>query len=147
MTGSRLLTILVVCLPFLAGVTYGQSAATPKPAPPNVVLIVSDDHHWGDYGFMGHQVVQTPHLDRLAAESRVFARGYVPPVFAARAWPPSSPASIRTRTSSPATIHPWRRAGNGLASRIQPLWQAGSGSISTWISSPRCPACCNRRGT
>ena len=47
-------------------------------APPNVVLIISDDHHWGDYGFMGHPHIQTPHLDRLAAEGLTFRRGYVP---------------------------------------------------------------------
>ncbi len=47
-------------------------------APPNVVLIISDDHHWGDYGFMGHPQIRTPHLDRLAAEGLTFRRGYVP---------------------------------------------------------------------
>lgn len=31
--------------------------------PPNVVLIISDDHHWADYGFMGHPEVKTPHLE------------------------------------------------------------------------------------
>jgi len=46
--------------------------------PPNVVLIVSDDQHWGDYGFMGHPHLRTPSLDRLAAESLVFRHGYVP---------------------------------------------------------------------
>jgi len=44
---------------------------------PNVVLIISDDQGWGDYGFMGNPVVQTPHLDRLAQRSLVFQRGYV----------------------------------------------------------------------
>ncbi len=47
-------------------------------APPNVVFIVSDDHHWHDYGFMGHPQVRTPHLDRLASQSLVFRHGYVP---------------------------------------------------------------------
>lgn len=47
-------------------------------APPNVVLIVSDDQHWSDYGFMGHPTIRTPNLDRLARESLVFPRGYVP---------------------------------------------------------------------
>ncbi len=47
-------------------------------APPNVVLIISDDQAWGDYGFMGHEQIQTPHLDKLAAESLTFQRGYVP---------------------------------------------------------------------
>lgn len=47
-------------------------------APPNVLLIVGDDQHWGDYGFMGHPHIKTPHLDRLASESLVYQRGYVP---------------------------------------------------------------------
>lgn len=45
---------------------------------PNIVLIISDDQAWNDYGFMGHEAVQTPHLDDLARESVVFKRGYVP---------------------------------------------------------------------
>lgn len=46
-------------------------------APPNVLLIISDDHAWTDYGFMGHAVVRTPHIDRLAREGLCFRRGYV----------------------------------------------------------------------
>jgi arylsulfatase A-like enzyme len=45
---------------------------------PNIVLIISDDHAWTDYGFMGHPHLETPHLDRLARESVLFVRGYVP---------------------------------------------------------------------
>lgn len=44
---------------------------------PNIVLILSDDQAWTDYGFMGHADIQTPHLDQLAAESLVFEKGYV----------------------------------------------------------------------
>jgi arylsulfatase A-like enzyme len=44
---------------------------------PNIVLILGDDQAWGDYGFMGHADVQTPNLDKLAARSLVFERGYV----------------------------------------------------------------------
>jgi len=61
-------------LAILAATLAGSAAATP----PNVILIVSDDQHWGDYGFMGHQQLRTPSLDRLARESLVFTRGYVP---------------------------------------------------------------------
>ena len=50
---------------------FGQS-------PPNVVLIVSDDQAYGDYSFMGHPHIKTPNIDRLAAESLTFRRGYVP---------------------------------------------------------------------
>ena len=47
-------------------------------APPNVLLIISDDHGWMDYGFMGHPTVRTPVLDRLAGSSTLYTRGYVP---------------------------------------------------------------------
>jgi arylsulfatase A-like enzyme len=46
-------------------------------SPPNIVLILSDDQAWADYGFMGHPEIRTPHLDKLAARSLVFERGYV----------------------------------------------------------------------
>ena len=45
---------------------------------PNIVLIISDDHSFTDYGFMGHAVIQTPNLDKLASQSALFRRGYVP---------------------------------------------------------------------
>ena len=45
---------------------------------PNIVLILPDDHGWEDLGFMGHAVVRTPSIDRLASESLLFTRGYVP---------------------------------------------------------------------
>ncbi len=59
----------------LAIVTNAALAATDKP---NIVFIISDDHAWTDYGFMGHPQIETPHLDQLAARSVLFSRGYVP---------------------------------------------------------------------
>lgn len=53
-------------------------AAEPEAAKPNILLIISDDQGWNDYGFMGHKQIATPHLDRLAAESLTFTRGYTP---------------------------------------------------------------------
>jgi arylsulfatase A-like enzyme len=47
-------------------------------AKPNIVLILSDDQAWNDYGFMGHDIIETPSLDKLATQSVVFRRGYVP---------------------------------------------------------------------
>jgi uncharacterized sulfatase len=47
-------------------------------APPNIVMIISDDHAWTDYGFMGHPLAATPHLDKLASQSLCFKKGYVP---------------------------------------------------------------------
>jgi uncharacterized sulfatase len=62
------LCILASC----AAPAYAADAA------PNIVLIISDDQAWTDYGFMGHPAIRTPHLDQLAADSVVFRRGYVP---------------------------------------------------------------------
>jgi len=56
-----------------------DSAAQLAPATrPNIVLILSDDQAWTDYGFMHHPHIRTPNLDRLAVSSAVFPRGHVP---------------------------------------------------------------------
>ncbi len=52
-------------------------ASTAAAEPPNVVLILSDDQAWTDYGFMGHPTIETPNLDKLARQSLLFKRGYV----------------------------------------------------------------------
>src|SRR5262245_52798585 len=62
----------------LPAVLFVTPGATRADTPPNVVLIIADDQGWTDFGFMGHPVIRTPHLDRLAAESAVFPNGYVP---------------------------------------------------------------------
>lgn len=45
-------------------------------ATPNIILIIGDDHGWTDFGFMGHPIVKTPHLDALAAEGTRFSNGF-----------------------------------------------------------------------
>jgi arylsulfatase A len=47
-------------------------AVVASAAPPNIVLVIGDDHGWPDSGFMGHPFVRTPHLDALAAGGTVF---------------------------------------------------------------------------
>jgi uncharacterized sulfatase len=64
---------------YIFALAFVSAAALPAGAgPPNVVLIVGDDQGWTDYGFMGHEHIKTPHLDKLAREALVFKRGYVP---------------------------------------------------------------------
>ncbi len=65
-------------LGFLLLALYAVSliAADDSP-PPNFLLIISDDQSWTDYSFMGHPQIETPNLDKLAAESLTFTRGYV----------------------------------------------------------------------
>lgn len=62
----------------LALAATATATATSLAAPPNVVMIIGDDQGWTDYGFMGHEHVKTPNLDKLAAQSVIFKRGYVP---------------------------------------------------------------------
>jgi arylsulfatase A-like enzyme len=55
----------------------------PRPAHPNIVLIVADDLGWGDVGFNGRNAWETPNLDRLAAQGTIFRRWYAPGVVCA----------------------------------------------------------------
>ena len=57
---------------------YGSTLWLSAQKSPNVLYILSDDQAWTDYGFMGHPQIKTPHLDKLANESVLFERGYVP---------------------------------------------------------------------
>lgn len=49
---------------------------------PNVILIITDDQGYGDLGYHGNPVVQTPQLDKLAAASVRLNNFYVSPVCA-----------------------------------------------------------------
>ncbi|MGQ9563202.1 MAG: sulfatase family protein [Thermogutta sp.] len=72
----RIIVAITYFLGF-AGVLHAGEEGEPTHRP-NVLLIISDDHAWTDYGFMGHPQIRTPSIDRLASESLVFTRGYVP---------------------------------------------------------------------
>ncbi len=67
-------TILLTFLTLIFCIDSSLKAA----APPNVVLLISDDQAWNHYSFMNHEAIQTPHIDQLAKESLTFTRGYVP---------------------------------------------------------------------
>jgi arylsulfatase A-like enzyme len=47
--------------------------------PPNILLIISDDQGYGDFGFTGNDVVQTPVLDRLSKEGAFYPHFMVGP--------------------------------------------------------------------
>ncbi|MBK8505692.1 MAG: sulfatase-like hydrolase/transferase [Saprospiraceae bacterium] len=49
---------------------------------PNIILIMTDDQGYGDFGFTGNPYVQTPTIDRLATEGTLFTNFYVSPVCA-----------------------------------------------------------------
>jgi uncharacterized sulfatase len=64
----------------LAAILCGRPALCVETTPPNVVLIISDDQGFTDFGFMGSKIAKTPNIDRLAAESLLYTRGYAMPV-------------------------------------------------------------------
>ena len=60
--------------------TFASPAYSADTRPPNVILILSDDQGFTDYGFMGSKLAKTPNLDRMASESLLYTRGYVMPL-------------------------------------------------------------------
>ncbi|HEX4144820.1 MAG TPA: arylsulfatase [Pirellulales bacterium] len=60
------------------GFGAGESSAADKR--PNVLVIMTDDQGWGDFGFHGNPHLKTPHLDRLAGESVELTQFCVSPV-------------------------------------------------------------------
>ncbi|GAB5521034.1 MAG: sulfatase [Rhodothermales bacterium] len=57
--------------------TACQPASNTAERPPNLVIVFADDLGYGDLGTYGHPTIQTPHLDRMAAEGMKFTQFYV----------------------------------------------------------------------
>lgn len=74
------ITALACFTIFTAMISAAQGAS--RTAPPNVILIMTDDQGHGDLGSHGNPVIRTPHLDQLAKESVRFEQFYVSPVCA-----------------------------------------------------------------
>ena len=70
---------MAVCLAFGLHASPAQPGAGPDPRgeAPNIVLIISDDQHYADFGFMGHPHIATPNIDCIAREGVSFTQGRV----------------------------------------------------------------------
>jgi arylsulfatase A-like enzyme len=67
--------ILLLCL--CSFVVCDASAAASEPAAkPNLIFILADDLGYGELGCYGQTVIQTPHLDKMAADGLRFTRFY-----------------------------------------------------------------------
>lgn len=64
---------------------------------PNFILIMADDHGWGDTGYNGNDTIITPNLDKMAAEGIRFNRFYA-----------GAPVCSPTRGSCITGRHPYR---------------------------------------
>ena len=69
MNGTR---VMALCLSLLAVLPLAMA----DEAPPNILVLMSDDLGWGDLGCHGHPFIQTPYLDAMAAEGMRFTRFY-----------------------------------------------------------------------
>jgi len=58
------------------------AAVTAKPAPPNVVMVITDDQGYGDLACNGNPVLRTPNLDRLHNQSLRLTNYHVSPTCA-----------------------------------------------------------------
>ncbi|WP_425422130.1 sulfatase family protein [Phaeodactylibacter xiamenensis] len=60
----------------LLGCSPAKDQGKESTAPPNIILLMADDLGWGDTGYNGHPVLQTPNLDSIAAEGVALTRFY-----------------------------------------------------------------------
>lgn len=67
----------VAAAPASSAATRPAHANEVSEAPrPNVLFILFDDLGYGQLGFTGHRIIQTPNIDRLAHQGMIFSNGY-----------------------------------------------------------------------
>lgn len=62
---------------FIALLFYGNISIAQNHKKPNVIVIVSDDAGYADFGSYGGKEIPTPNIDALAANGTLFTQGYV----------------------------------------------------------------------
>ena len=78
---------------------------------PNIIVMVADDLGWADVGFHGNQIIETPSLDRIAAEGTQLDRFYTTPICSpTRAALMTGRDPIRLGVAY-STIMPWQNNG------------------------------------
>lgn len=94
----------ILWLLFTSGLYGFDCAFDPDSKPnatdrPNVILCMADDMGWGDPGFNGNRIIQTPNLDEMASNGLRFDRFYS-----------GGPVCSPTRGSCLTGRHPYRYA-------------------------------------
>ncbi|MEM7369763.1 MAG: sulfatase-like hydrolase/transferase [Bacteroidota bacterium] len=84
---------------------------------PNVVFILADDLGYGDLACYGHQVIQTPHLDKLASEGMRMTQFYAPSPLCS----PSRAGMLTGRTPFRTGIKSWIPEGQDIYLRAEEI--------------------------
>ena len=84
-------------------------------AQPNILVIYVDDLGYGDLGSYGHPVIQTPHLDALAADGLTLTQYYAPSPLCS----PSRAALLTGRHPYRTGIRSWIPEGSGVYLRAE----------------------------
>ena len=110
--------VLALLLAFgLTSAAVAQDRPAQEPAdtldgrPPNIVFILADDLGWADLGAYGNAYIETPHLDRLAAEGVRFTDAYA-----------ASPVCSPTRASLQTGFYPARLGMNAIVNPHRRPW-------------------------
>src|SRR5215208_6058054 len=61
----------------LAAVALTALAVCAADKKPNVIVLLSDDVGYGEYGFQGNKEIPTPNIDSIAKNGVQFTQGYV----------------------------------------------------------------------
>jgi len=69
-----------ILIAVIVTVCSASSMLAAPPTQPNVIIFLADDLGWADVGFHGEEVIETPSLDRLAAEGVELHRFYTTPI-------------------------------------------------------------------
>ena len=72
-----ILVISVVILAMMASACNREEKKTETAAPPNILFIMSDDHAYQAISAYGHNLNETPNIDRIAKEGAIFTRACV----------------------------------------------------------------------
>ncbi len=93
----------------LSLILLGISSISLGTEPPNIVVIMADDLGFGDVSCNGATAVETPNVDRLAAEGLRFTSGYT-----------SASTCTPTRYSFLTGTYAFRQKGTGIAAPNSP---------------------------
>jgi len=119
-----------------------------KPCRPNIVLILADDLGWGDLGCYGHEVIQTPNLDKFATQGLRYTQCYAASAFCS----PSRSAIQTGRTPYRNGVFTWLPENQDIHLRTSeitvakllknagyPTCHAGKWHLNGYFNDPRHP--------